>query len=72
MTTAAQTPIAAESASTLSQLPVALFGSVMGLTGLAVAWRLAHARFGAPLWIAEAMSIVALVAFAALAVAYLA
>lgn len=30
-------------------LPVALFGSVMGLTGLSVAWQLAHARFGTPL-----------------------
>ena len=33
-------------------LPVAFFGSVMGLTGLSLAWRLAHERFGTPEWIA--------------------
>ena len=27
-------------------LPVGLFGSVMGMTGLSVAWHLAHDRFG--------------------------
>jgi tellurite resistance protein len=28
----------------LEYLPIGLFGSVMGLTGLSVAWKLAHAR----------------------------
>jgi len=32
----------------LDHLPVGLFGSVMGLTGLSVAWRLAQPAFGAP------------------------
>ena len=72
MSTASQTPAATRSTNTLNQLPVALFGSVMGLAGLAVAWRLAHARFDMPLWIAESIGAVALAAFAVLAVAYLA
>jgi tellurite resistance protein len=57
--------------SVLSYLPVSLFGSVMGLTGLAVAWRLAQARYGSPAWIAGLVGGLALAAFLALAVAYL-
>ena len=55
----------------LEYLPVALFGSVMGLSGLSVAWRLASARYGAPGWVADAIAAVAVLAFAALALAYL-
>lgn len=55
----------------LEYLPVALFGSVMGLTGLSVAWRLAATRYGAPAWIADAIAVVAVLAFTVLAVAYL-
>jgi tellurite resistance protein len=55
---------------TLAYLPVGLFGSVMGLTGLSLAWRLAHATFGAPGWIATAIGSLAVLAFAVLAVAY--
>ncbi|WP_232628111.1 SLAC1 anion channel family protein [Methylobacterium sp. Leaf118] len=51
-------------------LPVALFGSVMGLTGLSVAWRLAAARYGLPALVADAIGWAALVAFLALALAY--
>ena len=51
-------------------LPVSLFGSVMGLTGLSVAWRLAHARYGAPEWVANGIGIVAVAAFVLLALAY--
>jgi hypothetical protein len=29
----------------LDYLPVSFFGSVMGLTGLSIAWRLAHAYY---------------------------
>ena len=54
----------------LDYLPVGLFGSVMGLAGLSVAWRLAHVHFGTPPWIATAIGIVALVVFAALALGY--
>ncbi|ODP35524.1 SLAC1 anion channel family protein [Pandoraea sp. ISTKB] len=71
MTTHAQVQIAA-TPTTLSQLPVAFFGSVMGLTGLSVAWRLAHVQFGAASWVGEAIGAVALALFAALVVAYLA
>ena len=51
-------------------LPVALFGSVMGLTGLSVAWRLAAAQYGLPAPIADAIGWGALLAFLALALAY--
>lgn len=51
-------------------LPVALFGSVMGLTGLSLAWRLAHARFGVPLWISDAIGVVGLLAFVAMSLGY--
>ena len=51
-------------------LPVGLFGSVMGLTGLSVAWRLAHARYGAPEWIANGIGIAAVTAFVLLALGY--
>lgn len=53
----------------LEYLPVGLFGSVMGLTGLSVAWRLASARYGDPSWlalIAPTIGIVAVVAFVAI------
>jgi tellurite resistance protein len=55
----------------LDYLPVSLFGSVMGLTGLSVAWRLAHARFGVPSAIAEAVAALAVLAFVAVTIAYL-
>lgn len=51
-------------------LPVGLFASVMGLSGLSVAWRLATARYGAPAWISDGLALVALGAFATLAFAY--
>lgn len=51
-------------------LSVGLFGSVMGLTGLAIAWRLAQAQFGAPTWPATALGGVACIDFIALAIAY--
>ncbi|GGP21190.1 SLAC1 anion channel family protein [Silvimonas iriomotensis] len=55
----------------LAYLPVALFGSVMGLTGLTVAWRGAHALFGAPLWLSSVPGLLALLAFVVMAGAYL-
>jgi tellurite resistance protein len=54
----------------LDYLPVGLFGSVMGLTGLSVAWRLAHTRYGAPAGIALAIAALAVVAFLALLAGY--
>ncbi|WP_457105963.1 SLAC1 anion channel family protein [Methylobacterium sp. P5_C11] len=51
-------------------LPVGVFAAVMGLTGLSVAWRLAHARYGFPFWVAEAIGLVACAAFVAIAAGY--
>ena len=54
----------------LDYLPVGLFGSVMGLTGLSVAWRLAQVRYGAPGWVATAIAALAVLAFVALLIGY--
>ncbi|GJD93178.1 SLAC1 anion channel family protein [Methylobacterium iners] len=51
-------------------LPVGLFAAVMGLTGLSVAWSLAHARYGVPLWLGEAIGLIASAAFVAIAAGY--
>ncbi len=63
-------PVRAGLAPRFEYLPVALFGSVMGLTGLSVAWRLASARYGLPALAADAIGWAALLAFLALALAY--
>lgn len=55
----------------LAVLPVGLFGAVMGLSGLCIAWRLAFALFGAPAWIGEAIGALAVLAFLAIAAAFL-
>ncbi len=52
-------------------LPVGLFGSVMGLTGLSVAWRLAHARYGVPIWAADGVAVLAAAAFILVTCGYL-
>ena len=57
----------------LDSLPVGLFGSVMGLTGLSVAWRLASIQFGGPPWLSylsPAIGLVAIAAFGAMAFSY--
>src|SRR5689334_8445731 len=59
-------------AASLRNLPVSLFGSVMGLSGLALAWRLAHAGFGVSPWVGEAMGAFAVGVFLLLSVGYLA
>ena len=53
-------------------LPVGLFGSVMGLTGPSVAWRLAHSRYGTPDWVADAIGALAVLAFFAVLAGYVA
>ena len=58
------------SSSHFEYLPVALFGAVMGLTGLSIAWGLAHRRFAAPEWIGEAIAVLAAMAFVAVALGY--
>ena len=54
----------------LEYLPIGLFGSVMGLTGLSVAWRLAHVRYGAPEAIALGIAALAVLAFALVMAGY--
>ncbi|HUC16157.1 MAG TPA: SLAC1 anion channel family protein [Acetobacteraceae bacterium] len=57
----------------LEYLPVGLFGSVMGLTGLSVAWRLALARYSGPEWlslVAPMIGIGAVIAFVAILTGY--
>lgn len=54
----------------LDYLPIGLFGSVMGLTGLSVAWRLAQAQYATPGWIPEVIAVAAVVAFASLLTGY--
>ena len=66
----AETAAASTASTTLAYLPVGVFGAVMGLTGLSLAWRLAHQAFGAPAFVAQVIGIVALVTFAVLVVAY--
>jgi tellurite resistance protein len=51
-------------------LPVGLFGSVMGLTGLGGAWQLAHAHFGVPRAIGDGIGLLAVLAFVGTFAAY--
>ncbi|BFT72779.1 SLAC1 anion channel family protein [Paenibacillus sp. P36] len=52
-------------------LPVNLFASVMGISGLALAWRQASKLFGASLLIADIIGIIAVLAFILLSIAYI-
>jgi tellurite resistance protein len=54
----------------LDYLPVGLFGSVMGLTGLSVAWHFAQQRYGAPPLISETIGWTAVAAFIAITLGY--
>ncbi len=54
----------------LDYLPIAVFGSVMGLTGLSLAWRLARAVFGASEAIGEDIGLFAVFVFVVLVLAY--
>jgi tellurite resistance protein len=55
----------------LEYLPIGLFGSVMGLTGMSVAWKLAHGLFGLPIWVSQATAAISCAAFVVLLIAYL-
>ncbi|VVE42920.1 C4-dicarboxylate ABC transporter [Pandoraea capi] len=59
-------------AQSVRHLPVGLFGSVMSIAGLSLAWRIASKQYGIRASIADGIGIVALIAFAVLVVAYLA
>ena len=67
----AAAPAADTSRQYLAYLPIGLFGSVMGLTGLSVAWRLAHVRYGTPAWMADAVAVTAVAAFVLMTIGYL-
>lgn len=54
----------------LDYLPVGLFGSVMGLVGLSIAWRVAGGLYGAPAWVAGSIGMIAVLAFVAMVLAY--
>lgn len=60
------------SQASVRNLPVNLFAAVMGLSGLALAWRLAHGSLGAPAVIGEAIGALAFGVFVLLAAGYLA
>jgi len=57
--------------SSVKHLPVNLFGAVMGISGLSLAWRGAHKLFGADNAIAEVIGVIAILTFIALAIGYL-
>jgi tellurite resistance protein len=57
--------------SQLKNMPVSLFGAVMGFCGLALGWRLAEKPFHTPEWISEFISIFAVVIFIVIFAAYL-
>ncbi|CAN7503296.1 SLAC1 anion channel family protein [Pseudoduganella sp. LjRoot289] len=59
------------SGASIEHLPVNLFASVMGLSGLALAWRSASKTFGADAAIADAAGVLAILVFLALAAGYL-
>lgn len=64
------TPKAISRARAMEYLPVALFGSVMGLTGLSVAWRQAAALYDFPDAVSESIGVLAMASFVAVALAY--
>ena len=51
-------------------LPVGLFGSVLGLTGHSVLWRLAHQSYGMPIWVSDSIAVCAVVVFLLLSICY--
>jgi tellurite resistance protein len=62
--------LTARSPLSLAFLPVNLFGAVMGISGLALAWQHAHQVFGMPEGIAEGIGMLAMVMFIAIALGY--
>ncbi|WP_232073385.1 SLAC1 anion channel family protein [Variovorax sp. RA8] len=64
-------PSGLRSEGSVKNLPVNLFASVMGLAGLALAWRLAHDSLGATALVGEAIGVFALGVFALISLGYL-
>lgn len=63
--------VAPRAQASVRNLPVNLFASVMGFSGLALAWRLAHEGLGAPAIVGEAIGAFALGVFVLIAAGYL-
>lgn len=57
--------------SPLQFLPVNLFGSVMGISGLALAWRWSHKLFGTYAFIGELIGALAIIIFIVLGISYI-
>ncbi|MBO9651200.1 MAG: SLAC1 anion channel family protein [Variovorax sp.] len=64
--------VTAVDGASIRNLPVNLFGSVMGLSGLALAWRVAHDNLGAPALVGEAIGAFALGVFVLISLGYVA
>ncbi|MFC4808608.1 SLAC1 anion channel family protein [Paenibacillus sp. GCM10023250] len=60
-----------KSTSSVQFLPVNLFGSVMGISGLSLAWRQASTLFGTAPIIAEVIGIAAILVFIVLSIGYI-
>ena len=63
-------PTARLASGSIKNLPVNLFGAVMGLSGLALAWRLAHSAFGIDGHISDVIAGLAVAVFLVLAAGY--
>jgi tellurite resistance protein len=64
-------PVHSSFVASVRNLPVNLFAAVMGLSGLALAWRMAHGRLGLPAVVGEAIGAFAVGVFLLLCAAYL-
>ena len=63
-------PVTATAPELPRDLPVSLFGAIMGLAALGIAWRAAAAQFALPGLTADAFSVAAVAGFLALAAGY--
>ncbi|MCG5529007.1 MULTISPECIES: SLAC1 anion channel family protein [Halorhodospira] len=54
----------------LAHLPLPLFAATMGLAGLAMVWNESHSLWGWPAWVAEAVVVLAVISFVAMAAGY--
>ncbi|MEO7578618.1 MAG: C4-dicarboxylate ABC transporter [Massilia sp.] len=64
-------PPAPRAAPSVRHLPIGLFGAVMSVAGLALAWRLASKAYGASIAVSNTIGLVALAMFVVLAASYL-
>src|SRR5471030_3060638 len=54
----------------MEYLPVSLFGSIMGLCGLAMAWRMSHNYFNTPQWLGVYIGYISIFCFLIMAIGY--